>query len=143
MENKQRQAGLNYIILHFILIFFFCMLERTVLLLFAKTGSERMTFVLQEVSSSSCQSVDTLLTHLKPLIHARWLLTVYGWLIDLADYSVTGWRTVELRYKADSLTTFIANDWWRSQAAFSNVSLNECCLSVTRVLCAEREQNTN
>lgn len=44
---------------------------------------------------------------------------------------------------ADLLITFTANDRRSSQAAFSNVSLKECCLSATRVLWAEGEQNMN
>lgn len=79
-----------------------------------------------------------LLTHLKPL--TRSMAHRFGRLQrDWVEYS---WVEIEKQSRFIDYT-FIANDWWRSQAAFSNVK--ECCLSanVTRVLCAEREQNTN
>ncbi len=70
---KNKQTGLNMS-----LITFCCF--------FAKTGLERMT-VLQEVSS---WLMSELVIHIKTLLHARCL-------IDLADYSVTGWSTVEIQ----------------------------------------------
>lgn len=85
--------------------------------------------VLQEVSS---WLMSELVIRIKTLLHARWL-------IDLADYSVTGWSTVEIQKQI----MFIANDRWSSQTAFLNVGLKECCLSATRVLWAEGEQNMN
>lgn len=117
---------LSYVLLEFFILMLFSMLERTVLLFFCqdRTGENDVCPAGSVIIMAHVRVMRPLLTHLKPL--TRSMAHRFGRLQrDWVEYS---WVEIQSRF---IYYTFIANDWWRSQAAFSNVK--ECCLSAIHV----------